>query len=97
VVAHNIETVRRLTPEVRDRRATYEQSLRVLAYLKQRPERLYTKSSIMVGLGENEAELEQTFKDLREVGVDVLTLGAVPAALAVSPARRTLRHPTAVR
>jgi lipoic acid synthetase len=75
VVAHNIETVRRLTPEVRDRRATYEQSLRVLAYLKQRPERLYTKSSIMVGLGENEAELEQTFKDLREVGVDVLTLG----------------------
>jgi lipoic acid synthetase len=75
VVAHNIETVARLTPTVRDRRAKYEQSLRVLEYLKQRPERLYTKSSIMVGLGETDEELEQTFKDLRQVGVDVLTLG----------------------
>jgi lipoic acid synthetase len=75
VVAHNIETVERLTPKVRDRRATYRQSLAVLSYLKQRPERLYTKTSIMVGLGETEAELEQAFKDCREVGVDVLTLG----------------------
>ncbi|MFZ5443224.1 MAG: lipoyl synthase [Myxococcota bacterium] len=75
VVAHNIETVERLTPTVRDRRAKYAQSLRVLEYLKQRPERLYTKSSVMVGLGETDAELEQTFKDLRNVGVDVLTLG----------------------
>ncbi len=75
VVAHNIETVERLTPTVRDRRAKYAQSLRVLEYLKQRPEKLYTKSSIMVGLGETDAELEQTFKDLRSVGVDVLTLG----------------------
>ncbi len=75
VVAHNIETVERLTPTVRDRRATYRQSLRVLEYLKQRPEKLYTKTSVMVGLGEADAELEQTFKDLREVGVDVLTLG----------------------
>ncbi len=75
VVAHNIETVERLTPSVRDRRAKYAQSLRVLEYLKQRPENLYTKSSIMVGLGETDEELEQTFKDLRGVGVDVLTLG----------------------
>lgn len=75
VVAHNIETVERLTPTVRDRRAKYAQSLRVLEYLKQRPERLYTKSSVMVGLGETDAELEQTFKDLRGAGVDVLTLG----------------------
>ena len=75
VVAHNIETVERLTPGVRDRRAKYRQSLRVLEYLKQRPEKLYTKSSIMVGLGETDEELEQTFKDLRDVGVDVLTLG----------------------
>src|SRR5262249_39697678 len=44
-------------------------------YLKGRPERLYTKSSIMVGLGETEDELKQTFADLRGVGVDVLTLG----------------------
>ena len=75
VVAHNIETVERLTPTVRDRRATYRQSLRVLRYLKDRPEKLYTKSSIMVGLGETEEELVQTFRDLREAGVDVLTLG----------------------
>lgn len=75
VVAHNIETVERLTPEVRDRRATYRQSLKVLEYLKARPERLYTKSSVMVGLGETDAELEQTFRDLRAAGVDVLTLG----------------------
>ena len=75
VVAHNVETVERLTPTVRDRRATYRQSLKVLEYLKQRPEKLYTKSSVMVGLGESDAELEQTFKDLRAVGVDVLTLG----------------------
>ncbi len=75
VIAHNIETVERLTPTVRDRRATYRQSLRVLEYLKARPERLYTKTSVMVGLGETDAELEQTFRELRGVGVDVLTLG----------------------
>ena len=75
VVAHNIETVERLTPKVRDRRATYRQSLDVLRYLKQRPEGLFTKSSIMVGLGETEEELMKTFTDLRAVGVDVLTLG----------------------
>lgn len=75
VVAHNVETVARLTPKVRDRRATYRQSLRVLEYLKQRPEGLYTKTSLMVGLGETDAELEQAFRDLRNVGVDVLTLG----------------------
>lgn len=75
VVAHNVETVARLTPTVRDRRANYPQSLKVLEYLKRRPEQLYTKTSIMVGLGETDEELEQTFKDLRSVGVDVLTLG----------------------
>ncbi len=75
VVAHNIETVERLTPTVRDRRAGYRQSLRVLEYLKGRPEKLYTKTSVMLGLGETDAELEQTFRDLRDVGVDVLTLG----------------------
>lgn len=75
VVAHNVETVERLTPTVRDRRATYRQSLKVLETLKKRPEGLYTKTSIMVGLGETDEELEQTFRDLRDVGVDVLTLG----------------------
>jgi lipoic acid synthetase len=75
VVAHNLETAERLTPVVRDRRATYRQSLRVLKYLKDRPEGLYTKSSLMLGLGETPAELRQAFADLREVGVDVMTLG----------------------
>lgn len=75
VVAHNVETVERLTPKVRDRRATYRQSLRVLEYLKARPEKLYTKTSVMIGLGETDEELTQTFKELREAGVDVLTLG----------------------
>ncbi len=75
VMAHNIETVERLTPSVRDRRATYKQSLEVLRYLKQRPEKIYTKSSVMIGLGETDDELEQTFRDLRTAGVDVLTLG----------------------
>jgi lipoic acid synthetase len=75
VVAHNVETVERLTPKVRDRRAGYAQSLSVLKYLKGRPEKLYTKTSIMLGLGETEDELNTTFQQLREVGVDVLTLG----------------------
>jgi lipoic acid synthetase len=75
VVAHNVETVERLTPTVRDRRAGYRQSLRALEFLKRRPEGLYTKSSIMIGLGETEEELEQCFRDLRNAGVDVLTLG----------------------
>ncbi len=75
VVAHNVETVERLSPKVRDRRATYQQSLDVLRYLKQRPEKLYTKTSIMVGLGETPEELSQAFQDCREAGVDVLTLG----------------------
>jgi lipoic acid synthetase len=75
VIAHNVETVERLTPTVRDRRATYRQSLSVLEHLKKHPARVYTKTSIMLGLGETEAELKQTFADLRGVGVDVLTLG----------------------
>lgn len=75
VVGHNIETVERLSPTVRDRRANYRQSLRVLEYLKKRPEKMYTKSSIMLGLGETDAEIEQACRDLRDVGVDVLTLG----------------------
>lgn len=74
VVAHNIETVRRLTPRVRDRRATYDQSLRVLSMLK-RLGAAHTKTSIMLGLGESTEEVGQTMDDLRSVGVDILTLG----------------------
>lgn len=75
VLAHNLETVRRLTPAVRDRKATYDQSLEVLRALKSiRPE-AKTKSSIMLGLSETEDELRQSLCDLREADVDILTLG----------------------
>lgn len=75
VIAHNVETVERLTPTVRDRRATYRQSLGVLEYVKKTYPHIHTKSSVMLGLGETEDELLQTFRDLRSVGVSVLTLG----------------------
>ncbi len=75
VFAHNVETVRRLTPVVRDRRASYEQSLFVLEYAKNLRPEVYTKSSIMVGLGEREEEVIETLNDLRKVGVDIITIG----------------------
>ena len=75
VFAHNIETVERLTPSVRDPRAKYRQSLRVLESVKEFDSSLYTKSSIMLGLGEKDEEVLQTLKDLRAVGCDVVTFG----------------------
>ncbi|MBM3463859.1 MAG: lipoyl synthase [Armatimonadetes bacterium] len=75
VVAHNVETVERLTPGVRDRRAPYGQSLEVLRRLKALNPETYTKSSVMLGLGETREEIVRTLHDLRTVGVDVLTLG----------------------
>jgi lipoic acid synthetase len=73
VVSHNMETVRRLTREVRIQ-AQYDRSLGVLAYLKQQGINR-TKSGIMLGLGEQEDEVVQTMKDLRQAKVDVVTLG----------------------
>jgi len=75
VVAHNIETVRRLTPAVRDPRAGYDQSLAVLENIKKLDGGIYTKSSIMLGLGETKEEVVSAMKDLRGVGVDFLTIG----------------------
>lgn len=75
VFAHNIETVEKLTPFVRDRRAGFRQTLEVLAYAKQINPNVLTKSSIMLGLGETDAEIEQTMQELRAAGVDCLTLG----------------------
>jgi lipoic acid synthetase len=75
VFANNIETVRRLTPVVRDARAGYDQTLGVLARMKSEFPRVATKSSIMVGLGEGRDEVVETMRDLRAVGVDILTLG----------------------
>jgi len=75
VFANNIETVRRLTPIVRDQKAGYDQTLAVLARMKLDFPGVVTKSSIMVGLGERGDELEQTMCDLRAAGVDILTIG----------------------
>ncbi len=75
VFAHNIETVERLTPSVRDPRAKYRQSLRVLQSVKEFEKGVFTKSSIMLGLGETDEEILQTLKDLREVDCDVVTFG----------------------
>jgi lipoic acid synthetase len=73
VVSHNMETVRRLTREVRIQ-AKYDRSLEVLRYLKQQGVNR-TKSGIMLGLGEQEDEVIQTLHDLRSVDVDVVTIG----------------------
>jgi lipoic acid synthetase len=76
VLAHNLETVRRLSPVVRDHRAGYDRSLELLARARRTgPRGLVTKSSIMLGLGETIEELTGAFRDLREAGVDLLTLG----------------------
>jgi lipoic acid synthetase len=75
VFANNIETVRRLTPVVRDGRAGFDQTLAVLERMRREFPGVVTKSSIMVGLGESEAEVDATMRDLRAVGVDILTIG----------------------
>jgi lipoic acid synthetase len=75
VFAQNIETVRRLTHPVRDPRAGYEQTLRVLEHAKRFRPDVLTKTSLMLGLGETDAEIAATMDDARAVGVDILTLG----------------------
>jgi lipoyl synthase len=75
VFANNLETVRRLTPIVRDAKATFDQTLGVLARMKREFPRVVTKSSVMVGLGETEAEVEDAMRELRGAGVEILTLG----------------------
>jgi lipoic acid synthetase len=75
VYAQNMETVKRLTHPVRDSRASYEQTLAVLAYAKKSKPDVVIKTSLMLGLGETEEEVLQTMDDLRAIHVDVLTLG----------------------
>lgn len=75
VIAHNIETVERLQRKIRDVRANYKQSLGVLENVKKLNPKIYTKSSIMLGLGENDEEIIQAMQDLRAVNVDILTIG----------------------
>lgn len=75
VFAQNLETVERLTKKVRDPRAGYKQTLKVLELAKKIGPQIFTKSSLMLGLGETETEIISSMSDLRESGVDLLTLG----------------------
>ena len=75
VYAHNVETVEELTPQVRDRRANFQQSLRVLRAAKEATPGLITKTSVMLGLGEKEEQLWGALKQLRANDVDVVTFG----------------------
>lgn len=90
VLAHNVETVQRLTASVRDPRAGYAQSLEVLAYIKRATQKMAplmkTKSSLMLGLGETLDEARQAMADIRGRGVDFLTLGQY-----LQPDRRKLK------
>ncbi|MHB8585483.1 MAG: lipoyl synthase [Thermoplasmatota archaeon] len=93
VLAHNVETVPRLTPVVRDPRAGFEQSLKVLAHAKALGQKV-TKSAIIAGFGETDEEVVDTMKALRAVDCDILTIGQylrpsawhVPVAQWVEPA-----------
>jgi len=75
VFAQNVETVRRLTHPVRDPRASYEQTLAVLAHAKRYRPDVLTKTSLMLGLGETEEEVIEAMDDLRAAAVDILTFG----------------------
>jgi lipoic acid synthetase len=75
VFAQNVETVSRLTHPVRDARAGYRQTLDVLAHAKGHRPAVLTKTSLMLGLGETDAEIRETMRDLRSASVDLLTLG----------------------
>ena len=72
IVSHNIETVRRLTREVRIQ-AKYDRSIEVLRYLREKG--MKTKSGLMLGMGETDDEIKETLADLRKVGVDIITMG----------------------
>ena len=72
--AHNVECVPRLDPIVRDRRASFNQSIKILKAKKIRPD-IITKSSLMVGVGETNEELIDAMKLVRDAGVDLLTIG----------------------
>lgn len=75
VLGHNIETTRRLTPFIRDKRCGYEKSLDVLKKVKMLDSKGITKSGFMVGLGENEEEIIATLNDLKDADTDIVTIG----------------------
>lgn len=75
VYAHNVETVEDLQWLVRDPRANYKQSLKVLEHVKKYKSEMVTKTSLMLGLGETDSQIYKTMEDLRNINVDCLTLG----------------------
>jgi len=75
VLAHNLETVPRLQATVRDKRANFEQSLSILRHAKNSGKVRYAKTSLMLGLGESEPEIELTMDAARDAGVDIFTMG----------------------
>lgn len=75
VLAHNVETVARLTPLIRDQRANYHTSLELLRKSKELNPGIKTKSGFMVGFGETKSEIFETMRDLRRVEVDIVTIG----------------------
>jgi lipoic acid synthetase len=95
VFGHNIETVERLSPGVRDRRASYRTSLEVLRLVKELGPGMLAKSGLMAGLEESDEEVEQSLRDLRAVGCDIVTIGqylqpdrrCLPVHRYVEPAR----------
>ena len=84
VIAQNIETVKRLTHPVRDKRAGYEKTLSCLKFYKEHYPEISTKTSLMLGLGETHEEILETLKDLRDARVDIVTFGQY--------LRPTMRH-----
>lgn len=98
VIGHNLETVPRLTPHVRDPRAGYDLSLAILRTVKELHPGLVTKSSLLLGLGEADEEVDQALRDLREAAVDIVVLGQylrptprqLPVARYVAPAEFAL-------
>ncbi|MDP2344384.1 MAG: lipoyl synthase [Deltaproteobacteria bacterium] len=95
VVAHNLETIERLTPRVRDRRASYRQSLAVLAAVRAGAPEALVKTGLMLGLGERDEEVLETIQEIAAAGVDVVTFGQylqpsprhLPVERYVEPAR----------
>lgn len=75
VIAQNVETVKRLTKQVRDRRAGYEQTLKALKFYNDNYPKIATKTSLMVGLGETKEELVEAMSDIRAAGVNIITFG----------------------
>ncbi len=84
VIGHNLETIKSLTKEIRDKKADYERSLFVLRYIKEKS-RIITKSGLMVGLGETEEEIIFTLRDLKRVMVDIITIGQYLPPTKLSP------------